>query len=82
MNKLSKRGKRQRSGILSKRGPGTSKNFNQIRMHSSIHQHIDKVVKKEAKRIEKPDGAKVWKFHGIEYTNIRAANFAYMQGRR
>ena len=79
---LQKRGKRQRSGILSKRGPGTSKSYNQVRMHSSINPKIDKTVKREAKRIEKPDGAKVWKFRGVEYTNIRAANFAYMQGRR
>jgi len=35
---LQKRGKRQRSGIASRRGPGTSKSFSQIRMHSS-QQH-------------------------------------------
>lgn len=72
MNKLLKRGKRQRSGILSKRGPGTSKNFNQVRMHFSEQKksRIEPVVLKLTKRISKG----VFVFAKLEFTSVRTAN--------
>lgn len=67
---------RQRSGVISRRGPGTSKNFGQIRMHSSAPRlRIDPVVKNKIKRKSDKSG---WEFLGNVYSNIRNANRAYL----
>ena len=69
------RGCRQRSGVASKRGPGTSKNFAQTRMHSSAPRlRFDPIVKKEIKRTMTG-----WDFRGSIFPNKRAANRAYLE---
>ena len=75
MNKQ-KRRCRKRTGIASKRGPGTSKNFAQLRLHSSAPRlRIEPTVKKSIKRKADKSG---WDFQGTIFTNIRAANRAYL----
>lgn len=74
--KLQKRRRRNRSDVASRRGPGTSKSFNQTRMHSSAKKkdRIEPAVIAQAKRAE--DG-KHWLFRGEYFKSLRDANEYY-----
>lgn len=73
--KLLGRGKRQHSGIFTHRGPGTSKSYSQIRMHSSKQKNarIEPVVLKLAKKIDN-----YVLFAGRKFKNFREANNWYL----
>lgn len=69
--KLQKRRCRKRTGVASRRGPGTGRRYNQIRMHSSQQKksRIEPIVLKLAVR-----EGKHWKFAGNYFKTLREAN--------
>jgi len=79
---LMKRGCRNRSGVLSRRGPGTSKSHSDIRMHSSAmkKERIEPIVLKETKRT-KIGGRVVFEFRGKKFPNVREANNHYIEAK-